>query len=216
MLPEKATVPDASEDLRYQALPDEKACIRLLRILTADEKDPLKCEMTIFAKDQAPPYCAISYTWGDATTNISIIVNEQRLEVRGNCEYALRQAALFDITQYFWIDAVCINQEDIVEKGHQVAGMGWVFEFAKLTLACVGRGEKITDLVYETMAKYSTVLDRLGKEVNFAPGALAPASRYRGFWKLYFGIRSRTLKELGNGTYALMISPYAYRAWCTQ
>lgn len=41
-----------------------------------------------------------------------------------------------------WADAICINQDNNTEKGHQVKRMGKVYENAKEVLAWLGKGSE--------------------------------------------------------------------------
>ena len=59
-------------------------------------------------------------------------------QVRKNCEYVLRQASWHDITAYYWVDALCIDQSHTGEKSEQVRMMGQIFGGAAQVLACVG------------------------------------------------------------------------------
>ena len=40
-----------------------------------------------------------------------------------------------------WIDAICINQQDLKEKGHQVRNMGRIYKQASSVLIFLGPGE---------------------------------------------------------------------------
>ena len=121
----------------YLALPDAATHIRLIQVCKA-ETDLLQCEITTWPFASLPAYKAISYTWGDATSTETILLNNQLVTVRTNCEYALRQAYGHDGHKYVWIDSLCINQENKAEKSVQVAMMGQIYETAELVLACVG------------------------------------------------------------------------------
>jgi hypothetical protein len=45
---------------------------------------------------------------------------KEHMTVRRNCANVLRQLAHFKTTKYYWVDAICINQDDQHEKGFQV------------------------------------------------------------------------------------------------
>jgi len=65
--------------------------------------------------DDPPPYWASSYTWGDPTITASISLNGKLFNVAGNLLLALRELQHPGISKAFWIDAICINQNDTAE-----------------------------------------------------------------------------------------------------
>lgn len=117
--------------------------MRLLQLHRGNFHDELNCDLLTFSSDSCPEYFAISYTWGDSTPRHEIRINGDLFRVRENCSYALRQAR--DFLQnggFVWIDAICINQGDMEEKGHQVQSMGYTREQRKPSLASVRQVEK--------------------------------------------------------------------------
>ncbi|KUI54488.1 Heterokaryon incompatibility protein 6, OR allele [Cytospora mali] len=135
--------------------PDNTTFIRLLEVLDVNESDAvsLKCQLTTWPIQEMPSYHAISYTWGDPNLTATIILNGQRLEVRQNCEYVLKQAHWHGGSRYHWVDAICIDQNNPEEKAKQVAMMGYIYQRAAHVLACVGPHAEDSDLIYDTVAK---------------------------------------------------------------
>ena len=83
-------------------------------------------------------YHALSYTWGDKGLTRTIICNGRRLKVTASCHaalYALRKAS---ITKAVWIDAICIDQENVSERNAQVSRMGSIFHSATSTVIYAG------------------------------------------------------------------------------
>lgn len=140
---------------RHNPLQDAKTHIRLLKVVSVDDTRPVPvhCELTTFPITGAPPYRAISYTWGDPASPTAILVNGEHMEVRVNCEYALRQASQRRDDEagdsFVWIDSICINQHDNNEKSAQVAMMGEVFRTASQVLACIGAHEDDSGFLYQ-------------------------------------------------------------------
>ena len=99
----------------------------------------MRFAMRTWDLDTAPPFVAISYSWGAEEPVETILVNERPLHVRENCRYALWQASLhFRGDRYFWIDAICINQYDLVEKAIHVNKMYDIYYKAECVLMCIG------------------------------------------------------------------------------
>ncbi|TGO67690.1 hypothetical protein BOTNAR_0037g00270 [Botryotinia narcissicola] len=125
--------------------PDKQ--IRLLRLeQSSPDGDDYCFSLTVhnFCDDvYQPRYIAISYTWGDFVPLMPIIVNGKRMRVRFNCWYALWQMRHHGVTDYLWIDSLCINQDNNEEKNFQVAIMGSIYKSALWVASCIGNGDTI-------------------------------------------------------------------------
>ncbi|KAF3020287.1 hypothetical protein E8E14_013317 [Neopestalotiopsis sp. 37M] len=151
----------------YDALPDASTYIRLIEIHHADRDDgEIEIGISNWPLTEVPKYQAVSYTWGEATTTVPISIRgcPGTLDVRQNCADVLRQAYCFkpESSAYFWVDAICINQEDNVEKNSQVAMMGDIFENAECVLACVGMHDESSEFLLEALISFETVLEAGG------------------------------------------------------
>lgn len=62
-------------------------------------------------------YEALSYSWGAEGSVENITVNDRSLDVTKNLADALFFLRDESSTRTLWIDALCINQADLVEKG---------------------------------------------------------------------------------------------------
>lgn len=122
----------------YSEPPVDGKHIRLIRVTKAEDDQTVRCEFSSWPIGSTPPYNAISYTWGDQENTAMIMLNGVETTVRANCAYVLRQSHWHDHNGYVWIDALCINQDDIAEKNVQVAMMGDIYKHAERVLACVG------------------------------------------------------------------------------
>ena len=86
-------------------------------------------------------YVALSYVWGDRIAETPIIVNGVPIEVTENLEAALRifyQKSDFVEGLLLWVDALCINQNDLAERSVQVKRMRDIFELAFGVTAWLG------------------------------------------------------------------------------
>jgi len=148
-----------SSAFEHDPLPDSTTHFRLLRILHGDFGHFVECEISSWPIDDAPPYYAISYTWGDPADMTEIIVNNKLLAVRRNCEYVLQQAFASKASLYYWIDAICIAQTSIQERNHQVGIMGKIYSGAKHVFACVGPHADDSEWLMTTVGQKQSILE---------------------------------------------------------
>ncbi|KAH7084009.1 heterokaryon incompatibility [Paraphoma chrysanthemicola] len=107
----------------------------------------------------------MSYTWGNQEHITRIALNGAELVVHTNCEYALRQAYASQASKYFWIDAICIDQENVEEKNHRVAMMGDVYRNAAHVFAWVGRHAGDSQFLFDFIAAERTILSEIYSEI---------------------------------------------------
>ncbi|KAF5649817.1 Het6 heterokaryon incompatibility protein [Fusarium tjaetaba] len=130
----------------YHPLPEANA-FRLLEIL-AGECDVVQCKLHVCSlQESETTYEALSYTWAkpDDSSNrkIEIISNggSQTMSISGSLYIALRELRRSNASRVLWADAICINQEDVKERGQQVAMMGQIFSGAWQVVIWLGEEE---------------------------------------------------------------------------
>jgi hypothetical protein len=122
----------ASITFKYSPLNRERAEIRLLRLLpSADGWSPVVCELEHVSLDDDIRYEALSYTWGGDVRTDSITLTGTAFPVTSNLFAALRALRQEHSDSYLWIDAVCINQEDVSERNQEVLRMLRIYQRAE-------------------------------------------------------------------------------------
>ncbi|KIW25050.1 hypothetical protein, variant [Cladophialophora immunda] len=115
--------------------------IRLLKFADDGGSDsgPLQFELYHAKLSQRPDYVALSYSWGQdaAHGRVSILVSNQRYEVSQNLAEALRKLKENKISTV-WVDAICINQRDTIEKSREIVRMFAIYRMAKLVVVWLG------------------------------------------------------------------------------
>ena len=149
----------AKDDLvsfSYDSLPSADSWIRILRILPDSTSDLIRCSMTSVELNPATEDTCLSYTWGAPALSKAITVNSQRLPVRENLHAFLRECTIRKqcINTSLWIDAVCINQDDIAEKNKQVAMMGEIYSHAKQVIIWLGSGDTLVEAAIDHVKRY--------------------------------------------------------------
>jgi hypothetical protein len=106
---------------------------------TIDTNDEVSCTLTVHDLDEAiPKFTALSYTWGSKSGAKTILVNRIRTSITRNLHAALTQLRSTERLLVFWIDALCINQNDQHERSRQVALMRDIYMVADDVVAFLG------------------------------------------------------------------------------
>jgi hypothetical protein len=74
-----------------------------------------------------------------------ILLNGVSQAVTPNLETALRYLRYEDRPRVLWVDAVCINQNDLAERKAQVLVMGDIYTMAQTTLSWLGEASDDSD-----------------------------------------------------------------------
>ena len=112
--------------------------IRLLEIQKGDFADEIECNLLTILLTDNPQYDALSYVWGNRYAPGPISVGEQSVQITLNLEAAIRHLRRSDRPFVVWIDALCINQKNTLERNQQVAMMGDIYRKAKDAFVWLG------------------------------------------------------------------------------
>jgi len=209
---------------RHEALPDPKSYIRLLEILNGGPNKQIACRLTAWSIQDAPPYYALSYTWGNPNETTKIVINGKTASVTANCEYALRQAHTCAKDKYFWMDALSIDQSSTHEKGFQVAMMGRIYEKAAHVLACIGPQAEDSQFLLEVIHTDQSLLRHISSLMsgNLVSGTGGwslpnpiPNTRWLGL-RCFFAMNVSRRKRLLGSFMNMMERPYFSRVWVLQ
>lgn len=138
------------KNFKHQPLDHRKASIRLLQIRADLSHDGLiQCSLAHTTIDETP-YSCLSYRWGEPLPIWKILINGRPHHVGGNLYDFLdifRQSTLNQATESIWIDALCIAQDDVIERNHQVTQMGKIFSTAQSVYVWLGKMPSIAPIV---------------------------------------------------------------------
>ena len=155
--------------------------IRLLTLHPGDEAAPLECSLSEVSSESNPQYEALSYTWastdGDTRQLQIISCDGRRLMITRNCKGALRRLRYGDRERVLWVDAICIDQENEQERGHQVGLMRKIYGQANEVLIWLGyesqradeaTGLPVSDLYFEHLKRMAMEMRELEKNSKTA------------------------------------------------
>ncbi|KAF9696379.1 hypothetical protein EKO04_005248 [Ascochyta lentis] len=94
--------------------------------LYQDNEGPVRCELFhthIHDAEDAVEYEALSYTWDGVIKSCSIYLNGRQMPITESLFHALQHLRYTYEDRVFWIDAICIDQQNIEERGHQAGQM---------------------------------------------------------------------------------------------
>ncbi|VUC28987.1 unnamed protein product [Clonostachys rosea] len=149
----------------YNALDPRKGLIRLVRI-DRRENDPDSAFLSLEEHpiDKAPEYMAISYMWGPNSAGGDIELDGYAVHVRQNLYNLIHNVltrrviaqketgsprGLPNGVHHFWVDTLCINQNDLGERSHQVQIMGHIYRSARSVFVWLGPEDDDSDYVFD-------------------------------------------------------------------
>ncbi|KAK4158319.1 hypothetical protein C8A00DRAFT_28826 [Chaetomidium leptoderma] len=142
--------------------------IRLLELRPASTDDEiLSFDLVQADLDAKPRYQALSYEWGEKTGSIPVQCGDRTVLVTPNLKDVLRQIRSREgLVVTLWVDAVCINQEDLPERSQQVAMMARIFSGAEAVIMWLGDdagNDQYTQAAFRLIAVFGEIYKVLAK-----------------------------------------------------
>jgi hypothetical protein len=188
----------------HDPLDYRRGAIRLLRILPHLSKDgQIQCQ--IWHDSVKASYTCLSYVWGPEKIQRQILINGKLLSVRENLYNFMRVARskYANPKQTFWIDALCIDQDSVYEKNHQVAQMGSIYANAAEVISWLGFSQSIGRAF------------AFGLEMSKDPRRDGYDSNRKQLLK-WFDRNKQTNGQLKRDWFTVVDDQYWTRAWITQ
>ena len=138
-------------------------------------------------------------------------MNGQRKAIRKNLADAIRALRMTHNILPLWIDAICINQDDVVERGRQVQRMGQIYDNAMSVYSYLGQPDEDTVPALD-------FIEELNKQ---------PVIRFNERSEFHFGdwdgkesgenrIKPERLARLCASLYKFLTRQYFRRVWILQ
>ena len=102
-------------------------------------------------------YECLSYTWGSGLYDRQLFLDGCAIKIKANLHAALRRLQYPDRPRLVWIDFLCINQENLDERGQQVQLMYQIFSKATRVIAYLGEEADGSEGVPEILDKIENV-----------------------------------------------------------
>ncbi|KAH7359733.1 heterokaryon incompatibility protein-domain-containing protein [Pyrenochaeta sp. MPI-SDFR-AT-0127] len=167
--------------------------IRLIDI-HRDSSGDLHVDIKHCSLDEAPPYEALSYCWGEAKDRALISCNGHQMSIMKSLHEALSQfrATMKENVdrRTIWADAICIDQSNTPERNQQVLLMGEVYRNAQRVIVWLGHADA------ESCERFEFAVLMLQDNNTLRPGLLAD--------------------DIGERVMELLSSPWFTRTWVVQ
>ena len=135
--------------------------IRLLRLYAGAEAYELCGELMHISLEETPPFTALSYAWGESQPQKAILCSGLKIEIGPSLHSALRHLRQPASETVIWADALCINQEDILERNQQVRMMGDIYAAAHSTAIWLGEESDEVKMAFGWLRRFLVALAAL-------------------------------------------------------
>lgn len=144
----------------YTPLHGGRKEIRLLEIVSVEPDITLKTHVVSLLDE--PVFTALSYVWGSPPTWVGVDVDGAKIPVTENLTNAVRDIHNLWAQEHpeknleamrLWADAICINQQDVVEKGFQVPLMREIYSGAEQVLSWLGKADEVTISAFDVLQR---------------------------------------------------------------
>ncbi|KAL2063855.1 hypothetical protein VTL71DRAFT_4349 [Oculimacula yallundae] len=124
----------------YDSLRQDPTEFRLVTIHRGVSPNPISVTLATHRLDNHPPYEALSYVWGpfDEASPDLIQLNGSWITTTINLSQALYALRKKENERTMWIDAICINQDDLDERSSQVRLMRNIYRSSSTTVVWLG------------------------------------------------------------------------------
>lgn len=141
---------------KYESIDLKGPAFRLLLLLKGNIFEDIRCQLfhtRLHQGEFGMPYEALSYTWGGTEKTHRIIIDGYLMSVTHNLYLAMKHLRSEDNNRILWIDATCINQDNIHERGHQVQHMAAIYKEAEQVIIWLGTATNETDLMMDSIKR---------------------------------------------------------------
>ena len=130
---------------------------REIRLLLLDPSSefaaPLSGRLSTVSLNDKPSFDAISHAWGRASDIRTLSLDGKVLMITIEVEACLRHLRHKAYIRALWVDAVCIDQQDLMERGSQVEFMRYIFRQAAVVHVWLGYRTRQIEELMEDIAR---------------------------------------------------------------
>lgn len=144
----------------YQPLDLREQDIRILTIHPGEFTSRIQCSIRNTSLKNNLTYKALSYVWGNSTKGYTVTLDGVAVNVTDNLFSALRRLRHKKRRVVLWVDALCIDQRNNVEKASQVQKMFHIYQSASEVIAWLGESHAGSKRAVEFIAPLARFIEQ--------------------------------------------------------
>lgn len=202
---------NSQPEFKFPPLPSNKSAFRLVQLLPPEDEQFIRLRLLSCSLEPSlcPEYIALSYAWGEPGDRREVRVNGVPYLVQYNlwtflCEMQ-RSGRLQE--QLLFVDAICIDQENVTERNTQVAIMGRIYSLTREVFVWLGAAGDHSDKLMDYLCDITPPV-----EGHTAETMADRLRRKRAVWG--FGGYGLEAEEVA--CEAFLGRSYWSRVWCVQ
>ena len=200
---------------QYAPLDTEAGYIRLIYLLPAEFTADNRVDIVQkrLEKEDIPKYEALSYAWGESDTPEVIYVGHKgdvTMAVTRSLYQALPYLRYRNRRRVLWIDAICVDQQNLEERGPQVERMGDIYSLADRVIVWLGPEDSTS---VHAIHFLRTIASKV--EVDWVTSTVKPLSQDDADWVDVDKAHTYSKPEVF-AIYALVMRPWFERLWVQQ
>ncbi|PQE05937.1 heterokaryon incompatibility protein [Rutstroemia sp. NJR-2017a BBW] len=122
-----------------------------MTLLPGQTHEEIKVVLSVVSLSTNPQYEALSYVWGDAHSTRFIFIDGCSSRITENLEVALRWLRHVDRERVLWVDAICVNQQDLAERESQVSLMAEIYGGCQFCTVWLGEEDASTERAFDLL-----------------------------------------------------------------
>lgn len=195
----------------YQQLEDD-VTIRVFALQPGEFDDPIDISVRHHNLNTGDiSYEALSYVWGDPFWKSAVTIDGQTVGIITNLHVALQYMRQREHPRILWADAVCINQDDVEERGQQIRLMKRIYSEASKVLIWTGTEDEVrAKALLELLVQIATFIRQYGeKTLDFEDSRNRESIRHA-----FLG--NETVKSNLEKSLAFLKNEWFHRVWTFQ
>lgn len=204
----------------YTACPldPSKSEIRLLKVEL--EHGPGRALRCAFRKasleEHGPPFTAVSYAWGQGEHDRLIYVGMEAIKVTKTVDNVLR-GVLADGATFLWLDQICIDQANTMERSNQVSMMSVIYSRADRVLVYLGEAGEHTSVAIDFAEHYHwRMMDQGTSETRIAQMSSSESVSFIASREHSDSSDTEVLRRIALGLVDLLTRQFFQRLWVVQ